>query len=294
MVCTSVLTKEINPALAENARAFSRLFFHARVLRPISQCDTSTNILGFKSRIPVFVSGAALAKLGHPLGEVNITRGSARAGIIQMVSSNASLSASDIAAARVSPDQPLFFQLYKRRDNEQAAERVREIEQLGYNAIFLTVDAPVAGNRERDVRAPYELEEQEREGHASDSKEGLMKPEDIESLEDDTDAGGTAGALLKLDDQDMTWEKVITILYHTSDYVAFNRLLCRLSLGYEVSRNYQLSLRVSDMSHIYLSIHMLKCSILRNSMRRRRSSRSGSRSGWNSDFESWGYGSGLN
>lgn len=55
-------------AMHENARAFSRFFFHPRVLRKISGCDPSTTILGFNSSIPVFVSGAALAKLGHPLG----------------------------------------------------------------------------------------------------------------------------------------------------------------------------------------------------------------------------------
>lgn len=38
-------------------------------MRPVAACDTSTEILGFKSSIPVFVSGAALAKLGHPDGE---------------------------------------------------------------------------------------------------------------------------------------------------------------------------------------------------------------------------------
>ncbi|CAK5264968.1 unnamed protein product [Mycena citricolor] len=52
----------------ENARAFSRFFFNARVMKPVGTCDPSTTILGFKSSIPVFVSGAALAKLGHPLG----------------------------------------------------------------------------------------------------------------------------------------------------------------------------------------------------------------------------------
>ena len=53
----------------ENARAFSRFFFRARILRSVSHCDPSTTILGFESSIPVFVSGAALAKLGHPEGQ---------------------------------------------------------------------------------------------------------------------------------------------------------------------------------------------------------------------------------
>jgi hypothetical protein len=55
-------------ALQENARAFDRFFFHARVMRPVSKCDPSTKILGYDSSIPVFVSGASSARLGHPLG----------------------------------------------------------------------------------------------------------------------------------------------------------------------------------------------------------------------------------
>ncbi|OSD06084.1 hypothetical protein PYCCODRAFT_1431900 [Trametes coccinea BRFM310] len=197
----------------ENIRAFSRFFFHPRVMRPVSQCDPSTTILGYKSSIPVFVSGAALARLGHPLGEVNITRGCARTGIIQMVSSNASLSYAQIAEARVHPSQPLFFQLYKHRDDRIAEQRVREVVALGYNAIFLTVDAIVAGNRERDIRAPFELEEQEREADKADERKGGGKAAaDIPAKQKDGEGVnllGTAGALIANDDLDMTWEKTI-------------------------------------------------------------------------------------
>ncbi|EED78421.1 predicted protein [Postia placenta Mad-698-R] len=200
---------------AENARAFSRFFFHPRVLRPISKVDVSTSILGIKSSIPVFASGAALAKLGHPLGEANITRGAGRTNIIQMVSSNASLSPSQIAEARLSPSQPLFFQLYKHGDNRVAEQRVREVENLGYRAIFLTVDAPVSGNRERDIRAPFELEEQRRESDTSTAPDaqrttGEMprQPEDAEKeLDNQVNFFGTAGALLANMDLDMTFTK---------------------------------------------------------------------------------------
>ena len=94
-------------------------------------------------------------------------------------------------------------------------------EALGYNAIFLTVDAPVPGNRERDVRAPFELDEQEKEvvesvagkEGAAEKNHGEMPkaPADVNALEndDDKEVGGTAAALLKNDDVDMTWEKVI-------------------------------------------------------------------------------------
>ena len=129
-----------------------------------------------------------------------------------MVSSNASLSYAQIAEARLTPDQPLFFQLYKHRDNAIAAERVREVVALGYNAIFLTVDAIVAGNRERDIRAPYELEEQEAEAERV-ANEGQPKPKaDLPANKvegPDPNLMGTAGALVANDDMDMTWETTI-------------------------------------------------------------------------------------
>lgn len=161
--------------------------------------------------MPLFVSGAALAKLGHPEGEANITRGCGRTNIIQMVSSNASLSYEQIAGARVRPDQPLFFQLYKHKDDAKAVERVREAERLGYNAIFLTVDAVVPGFREKDIRAPFVLEEEEREAERKAAEaEGREVPiPDIPQKEDEDGGGlGTAGALIADTDRDMTWEKV--------------------------------------------------------------------------------------
>ncbi|EIM92640.1 uncharacterized protein STEHIDRAFT_117624 [Stereum hirsutum FP-91666 SS1] len=200
----------------ENERAFSRFFFNARVLRAVSRCNTSTTILGFSSSIPVFVCGAALAKLGHPLGEACITIGAHKTGIIQMISSNASLSSGEISAARPSPSQVLFFQLYKNKDNSIAEKRVKEIESQGYKAIFLTVDAVVASNRERDLRAPFELEDMEKAG-LQGTTEG-EKPRQIgdataeeEQIQEgkETEFGGTAGSLLNNDDVDMTWEETI-------------------------------------------------------------------------------------
>ncbi|KAK0245838.1 FMN-dependent dehydrogenase-domain-containing protein [Armillaria nabsnona] len=188
-----------NISYEENAIAFRRFFFNARVMRPVLHCDPSTTILGYKSSIPVFVSGAALAKLGHPLGEVNITRAAHKASIIQMVSSNASLSYAEIAAA-ASPSQPLFFQFYKSSDDTTAEKRVREVEKLGYKAIWLTVDAIVAGKREIDIKSPWELETIENGKPTYHS--------DLDSLEL-VDETGTAGALVSKDDQNMTWEKTI-------------------------------------------------------------------------------------
>lgn len=187
-------------ANVENARAFTRFFFHPRVMKAVSGCDTSSTILGYSTSIPVYISGSALARLGHPLGEVNLTRGAYKTGIIQMVSTNASLSFSQIAAARGSPDQPIFFQLYKCKNDTSAAKRIQEVEALGYKAIFLTVDALVPANRELDTRAPHYLQDFENQG---------IKPQS-NSKDDDGKISvlGTAGGLIVNNDLDMTWERV--------------------------------------------------------------------------------------
>lgn len=196
-------------AMDENRRAFSRLFFLPRVMRSVSKIDTATTLLGYPSRLPVFVSGAALAKLGHPLGEVNITRGCGRSNIIQMVSSNSSCSFEELAKSRVSPGQPLFFQLYKNKDDEVAKARIKHVEELGYKAIFLTVDAVVMSNRERDIKAkPAEEDEEPIAKHTKD----VSKTDDVmgtgDLSEEEYDVSGTSGAMIANDDRNMTWEKV--------------------------------------------------------------------------------------
>ena len=111
-----------------------------------------------------------------------------------MVSSNASLSLDTIMES-AEPSQTIFFQLYKHRNDEVAEKRVREVERLGYRAIFLTVDTVVAGNRERDIRSPWTLEEEE------------IGPTEFPQNEE-VNVLGTAGAFVANDDRDMTWQKV--------------------------------------------------------------------------------------
>ncbi|KAJ4497502.1 FMN-dependent dehydrogenase-domain-containing protein [Lentinula lateritia] len=186
-------------SLRENTRAFDRFFFHARVMRPVSTCDPSTKILGYDSSLPVFVSGAAQAILGHPEGELNITRACGNAGIIQMVCTFASIPRARIAAA-ILPSQTLFFQLYKITDTAASTKVVREAEELGYKGIFLTVDAVVVGNREKDVRSLWVMEEQE--GKTQYYVEG--DPEATTNL-----FGSSAVNRRNVFDPDLSWRETI-------------------------------------------------------------------------------------
>lgn len=197
-------------------------------MRAVSGCDISSTMLGYRTSIPVYISGSALARLGHPLGEVNLTRGAYKTGIIQMVSTNASLSYGQIAAARGSPDQPIFFQLYKHKNDATAARRIQEVEGLGYKAIFLTVDALVPSNRELDTRAPHYLEDFENHGvkHQTDSKDD----------EEGVSILGTAGGLVVNNDVDMTWERVRS--FYNVIGLNSHHLVSRPYRGCEASRGF--------------------------------------------------------
>ncbi|EKM59804.1 uncharacterized protein PHACADRAFT_138050 [Phanerochaete carnosa HHB-10118-sp] len=136
----------------ENFAAFKRFWFRPRVLNKISKVSTETTMWGMKSSLPIFVAPAALARLGHPDGEMNLVRAAGSEGILQGISNNASCSVEEIMSVK-RPEQDLIFQLYMNRDRKAAEQLIRGLEKDGYKAIILTVDAPVPGNREIDRRA---------------------------------------------------------------------------------------------------------------------------------------------
>ncbi|WWC85377.1 uncharacterized protein L201_000240 [Kwoniella dendrophila CBS 6074] len=172
----------------ENNTDYKKLRFRPRVLRSVREVDASTKILGYDSTLPLYISPAAMAKLGHPDGEVNLTKGAASAGIIQGISSFASCSPEEIVAARA-PNQPLFFQLYINSKRHIAKGVVEKINKLGFNAILLTVDAPVGGKRERDIRAKGEFEAPKSDTY---DKQG--------------DTKGVAEAIFSAVDPDLSWK----------------------------------------------------------------------------------------
>jgi L-lactate dehydrogenase (cytochrome) len=81
---TSVANREI--AYDGNMEALRRYFFRPRMLRDMSNGSTKTSFLGITSELPIYIAPAAMAKLGHPLGEVNLTKAAGDYGIVQAVS----------------------------------------------------------------------------------------------------------------------------------------------------------------------------------------------------------------
>jgi L-lactate dehydrogenase (cytochrome) len=130
--------------------AFGRVEFESRVLRDVSDVDTSTSILGRESTLPLVFAPTGFTRMMHTEGEPAVARVAARVGIPYALSTMGTTSIEDLAAA--APDGRLWFQLYVWRDREVGRDFVERAREAGYEALVLTVDTPVPGARLRDVR----------------------------------------------------------------------------------------------------------------------------------------------
>ncbi|HVZ78965.1 MAG TPA: alpha-hydroxy acid oxidase [Gemmatimonadaceae bacterium] len=140
--------------LAENAAAWDRIRLRPRVLVDVRHVDTSTTVLGQSVTMPILTAPCGFNALGHADGERAVARAVASAGTIQVVSTAATTSLEDVAAASTGPK---WFQLYCYRDREVTRDLVRRAEAAGYRALCLTVDVPFLGRREREVRNGFHL-----------------------------------------------------------------------------------------------------------------------------------------
>uniref|UniRef100_A0A0K3CCE0 BY PROTMAP: gi/472588351/gb/EMS25823.1/ L-lactate dehydrogenase (Cytochrome) [Rhodosporidium toruloides NP11] gi/647396142/emb/CDR38165.1/ RHTO0S03e04896g1_1 [Rhodosporidium toruloides] n=1 Tax=Rhodotorula toruloides TaxID=5286 RepID=A0A0K3CCE0_RHOTO len=138
-------------SLRDERESWQRIRFRPRVMRKMRHIDSRTSFLGMPQPLPFFIAPAGLARLGHPDGELNITRGAAEHDVVQIVSSGASASIDEIFGEK-QPDQTLFWQLYLPSDREAGAKKIKHAVELGAKAIFVTADVPVLGKRERDLK----------------------------------------------------------------------------------------------------------------------------------------------
>lgn len=120
----------------------------------VEKVDLSTTMLGTKVDIPFYVTATALGKLGHPEGEVILTRGANKHNVIQMIPTLGSCSLDEIVGAKEG-NQVQWLQLYVNKDRNITKSIIKRAEELGCKGIFITVDAPQLGRREKDMRSKF-------------------------------------------------------------------------------------------------------------------------------------------
>lgn len=138
----------------ENEAAWRRRRLVPRVLVDVASCDLATTVLGEPVSMPILAAPCALNRLAHDDGELAVARAVAAEGTIQVLSTLSSTSLESVAREVTAPR---WFQLYVYRDREITRALVQRAEAAGYKAICLTVDMPIPGNRERDIRNGFRV-----------------------------------------------------------------------------------------------------------------------------------------
>ncbi|MEQ8346500.1 MAG: alpha-hydroxy acid oxidase [Sneathiellaceae bacterium] len=133
-----------------NVAAFGDWGFLPRVGRDVSRTDLATTLLGRPAAMPLALAPIGFAGIAWPQGEILAARSAARAGLPFCLSTNSVAGLEDVA--RAAPDATLWFQLYFLKDRDWMRGLVRRARDAGYAALCLTLDLPVAGRRERDLR----------------------------------------------------------------------------------------------------------------------------------------------
>jgi L-lactate dehydrogenase (cytochrome) len=142
-------------AMKRNEARFRDIEMVWDTLVDVSAIDTSTTIMGAKTRLPFFISPTASSRMFNPRGgELAVARAAQSAGVVYACSTIGSTTVEDIARVNSGPK---WFQVYVWKDRGLVADMLARAKAAGFTGLVLTVDLPVAGNRERDYRNGFTI-----------------------------------------------------------------------------------------------------------------------------------------
>lgn len=142
--------------LAENMSAYQKYRIRPRVLRDVSSIDTSANVFGFQNSIPLGVAPTAMQCLAHQDGELATARACKKAGVVMGLSSFSTTGLEDVKSA-LGDDHPAMLQLYLFEDRDESLDLITRAKRAGYKAVALTVDTPVLGRRNLEIKNQFKL-----------------------------------------------------------------------------------------------------------------------------------------
>ena len=135
--------------LAENLLAWRKAWLRPRVMVDVATVDTTCTLLGERLALPVLLAPMSMQRLLHRDGELACARAASAAGSVYCLATRATADLAEVAAAATGP---LWFQLYLERDRAVAERVLARAAEHGFRAVVLTVDRPVGGRRERELR----------------------------------------------------------------------------------------------------------------------------------------------
>ena len=135
--------------LKDSERAYREVIFKPRFAVATPACDLSVTVLGQKLDLPFVLGPIGYSRLMHPRGELAASRAAGKNGTAYILSTMSGHRIEDVKAESAGPT---FYQLYLAGGRGAAEGSIARAKAAGYKALFVTIDTPVAGNRERDVR----------------------------------------------------------------------------------------------------------------------------------------------
>jgi isopentenyl diphosphate isomerase/L-lactate dehydrogenase-like FMN-dependent dehydrogenase len=135
--------------LRENCRAFQEVVLRPRHAIAHEKCDLRTRVLGHEISFPVMLAPVGYSRLMHPGGEVAAARAAGEIGTGFILSTISGHKLEDVKAAS---SGPVWYQLYLVGGREAAEAAIERARAAGFSALVITIDTPVAGMRERDLR----------------------------------------------------------------------------------------------------------------------------------------------
>jgi isopentenyl diphosphate isomerase/L-lactate dehydrogenase-like FMN-dependent dehydrogenase len=135
--------------LKDSEKAFKEVLFKPRFAVATPACDLGVTVLGHKLDVPFMLGPIGYSRLMHPRGELAASAAAGRHGTAYILST---MSGHRIEDVKAQSSGPTFYQLYLAGGRGAAEGAIARAKAAGYKALFVTIDTPVAGNRERDVR----------------------------------------------------------------------------------------------------------------------------------------------
>jgi 4-hydroxymandelate oxidase len=183
--------------LKKNQSCYQEISLNPRVLVDVSRRSQRTTALGHPISFPVLIAPMAFQAMAHETGEIATVKAAGQAGTVMILSTLSTSSMEEVVAAS---SGPVWFQLYVYKDRELSRGLVERAEAAGCKALVFTVDAPLLGRREADVKNGF---------HLPDHLEAKnLLPTAMQALPAAKNDSGLASYVSNLLDPGLTWSDI--------------------------------------------------------------------------------------
>jgi len=135
--------------LRESCRVYDDVTFRPRHAVAFENCNLRSRVLGFDLALPFLLAPVGYSRLMHPVGEVGAARAAGNAGTAYILST---ISGHKLENVKAASKGPVFYQLYLMGGRGAAEAAIERARVAGFSALVVTIDTPVSGIRERDLR----------------------------------------------------------------------------------------------------------------------------------------------